>query len=419
MKKEFFQKTRKNYVDLLDDYSLTILFSGSLVQSTSDQDYPFEVNRNFYYLTGINQQDVILAIVKSGKVVKEILFIEKHDELMSKWVGDNLTKDQAIAISGIEEVKFLEDFEKELYLILNNNRKMAFDIASIYLDLERRNMPFYSSQALTFADRISKEYPHLKINNAYNLIVSLRMIKTDEEVELIKESINVTKLALENIMKNIKPGLYEYQIETFFDSTIKFHGNRKKSFETICAAGKNATILHYVKNDSIVNENQLIQFDLGCCTEFYISDISRAYPVGKKFSKRQKEVYQAVLDVNKKCIAFLRPGVTWQEFNQYAISLITEWLKKLGVITKDEDYINYYWHSIGHSIGLDTHDPTLTNLPIKEGMVLTVEPGIYIEEEEIGIRIEDNILITRNGNINLSKDIIKEIADIERFMSEK
>ena len=419
MKKEFYIKTRQNYLNLLDDNSIAVLFSGKLIQRSGDQDFQFEANKNFYYLTGINQEEVILVIVKSGKTVKESLFIEKYDEVMSKWVGDKLTPEEATEISGIENIHFLEDFEKELFNTLNNNRKSYFDINKIYLDLERRNDDYYDSQALQFSSQIKIDYPHLIVKNAYNLIVSLRMIKTEEEIELIQESIDVTKLALENLMRNIKPGLYEYQIETFFDSVIKFNGNKDKAFETICAAGKNATILHYIKNNNIAQANELIQFDLGCRTDYYVSDISRAYPISKKFTVRQKEVYEAVLDVNKKCIAYLKPGLTWQDYNNYAIKLITEWLKKLNVITKDEDYINYYWHSIGHSIGLDTHDPSLYNQQIKEGMVITVEPGIYIEEESIGIRIEDNVLITKTGTINLSKDIIKEVKDIEQFMNTK
>lgn len=418
MKNEFYKGTRRKYIELLDDNSITVLFSGSLIQSSCDQDFPFEVNKNFYYLTGINQDDVTLVIAKSGNVIKEHLFIEKYDEMLSKWIGEKLTKEDAYELSGIENIYYLEDFQTEMFNLLNSNRKSFFDIENAYLDLERRNSIFYTSAGLRFSNELKENYPALKIKNAYNLIVSLRMVKTKDEVEEIQESIDVTKLALENIMRNIKPGLYEYQIESYFDSVIKFNGNKDTAFNTICAAGKNATILHYITNNKKVCDGELIQFDLGCRTNYYVSDISRSYPVSKKFTPRQAEVYEAVLDVNKRCIDFLKAGITWKEYNDYARDLLTEWLKKLGLITNDEDYINYYWHSIGHSIGLDTHDPSLANKKIPEGMVLTVEPGIYIAEEAIGIRIEDNILITKNGGINLSKDIIKEIKDIEKFMSE-
>jgi len=418
MNRDFYIKNRQNYIKLLKNNSITVLFSGASVYKTCDQDFPFEVNKNFYYLTGINQDQVTLMLVKSGDVINEYLFIEKYDELMSKWVGDKLTKAEANAISGIEDIFYLEDFKKELFNTLNNNRRKSLNIENVYLDLELRNDDNYNSLALTFSKRIKKVYPHLIITNTYNDIIGLRMIKSKEEVEIIKESIKATDAGLKAVMNNLKPGMYEYQIESYFDFSIKLNGNHDKAFDTICAAGKNATILHYVKNNNVAQAGDLVQFDLGARTNFYVSDISRAYPVNKVYSPRQKEVYEAVLDVNKKCIEYLKPGVTWLEYNDYAKTLITEWLKKLGVIKNDEDYINYYWHSIGHSIGLDTHDPTLTNQPIQEGMVLTVEPGIYIAEEGIGIRIEDNVLITKDGCINLSKDIIKEVKDIEKFLSE-
>ena len=205
-------------------------------------------------------------------------------------------------------------------------------------------------------------------------------------------------------------------METYYDSYIKFNGQKVTSFETICATGKNATILHYVDNNSLINDNDLVLFDLGCCTDFYISDISRTYPANGKFTERQKQIYEIVLNCNKKCIEFLKPGLTWDEYNKYANSLLIEGLKNIGLIKEDKELIKYYWHSIGHSIGLDTHDPDIRNVKFEEGMLMTVEPGLYLEDEGIGIRIEDNILITKDGCINLSKDLIKEIDDIEKFM---
>ena len=217
-------------------------------------------------------------------------------------------------------------------------------------------------------------------------------------------------------MKESKAGLYEYQLESYFDYVIKNEGQRINSFKTIAASGVNATILHYVDNNAVLKDGDLVLFDLGTETEFYISDISRTFPVNGKFTPRQKEVYQAVLDVNKKCIEFLKPGITKEEYNNYAKELLIKACKKLGLITKDEELSKYYWHSVGHSIGLDTHDPCDYDSPFKAGMLVTCEPGLYIEEEKIGVRIEDDILITEDGAINLSQDIIKEVKDIEDFM---
>ena len=416
MDKKFYINNRTKLLDKIEDSSVTILFSGHDYQKSADQYFPFSVNRNFYYLTGINQANVILVLVKGLNGVKEYLLIEENDEVMSKWVGMKLTKEEAKDISGIENILYLNSFDSLIFSLFNSSRKSFEGIKNLYLDLERNNDENYSNKALRYSKVFKEKYPEVLIKNAYTTLISLRMIKTYEEIEKIKESIATTKGALENVMKNIKPGLYEYQVETYYDSYIKFHGQKEKSFETICAAGKNATILHYVNNNSMIKDNDLVLFDLGCCTDFYISDISRTYPANGKFTERQKQIYEIVLNCNKKCIEFLKPGLTWDEYNKYANSLLIEGLKNIGLITEDKELVKYYWHSIGHSIGLDTHDPDVRVLKFQEGMVMTVEPGLYLEDEGIGIRIEDNILITKDGCINLSKDLIKEVDEIENFI---
>ena len=418
MNNQFYKNNRTRFFDSIKENSVTVLFSGTSIQKSADQDYPFSVNRNFYYLTGINQSNVILVLVKGINGNKEYLLIEENDEMMAKWVGMKLTKDEAKEISGIENILYLDSFESLIFSLFNNSRKTYEELYYLYLDLERRNDPDYFSKALTYSQVVKEKYPEVKIENAYSIIVRLRMNKTEEEVEKIQESIDVTKGALENVLKNIKPGLYEYQVETFYDSYIKFHGQKVTSFETICATGKNATILHYVNNNTMIQDNELVLFDLGCCTDYYISDISRTYPANGKFTERQKQIYEIVLNCNKKCIEFLKPGVSWDEYNKYANSLLIEGLKNIGLIKEDKELRKYYWHSIGHSIGLDTHDPSNRNVLFEEGMIMTVEPGLYLEDEGIGIRIEDNDLITKDGCINLSKDIIKEVNEIENFMKE-
>lgn len=416
MNKQFYIDNRKKYLDLINENSVTILFSGRSIQRTADQDYPFSVNRNFYYLTGINQENVILVLVKGINGVKEYLFIEENDLMWAKWVGMKLTKEEASDISGIETIMYLNNFDNVIFSLFNSSRKSYDELKYLYLDLERRSNADYTTLALEYANKFPLKYPEVEIQNAYQKIVRLRMNKSPEEIEKIQESIDVTKGALENVLKNIKPGLYEYQVETFYDSFIKFNGQKVTSFDTICATGKNATILHYVNNNTMIKDNDLVLFDLGCCTDYYISDISRTYPANGKFTPRQKEIYEIVLNCNKKCIEYLKPGLTWEDYNKYANSLLIEGLKKIGLIKTDQELVKYYWHSIGHSTGLDTHDPDIRNVLFEEGMVMTVEPGLYLEDEGIGVRIEDNVLITKDGCINLSKDIIKEVDDIENFM---
>ena len=416
MENNFFSKNRENYFKAIKDNSVTILFSGVEKQRSGDQDYDFDVDRNFYYLTGIDQSKAILVLVKAKGENKEYLFVEETSEYMAKWVGKKLSKDEAKELSGVENIRFINDFETFLFSMLNSTRYSVSNVKNIYLNLERKNEKHHISPALLFKDEIAKDYPEIKIKNSYPVIIGLRMIKTEEEISLIKEAIKTTNGGVLELMKNSKPGLYEYQLESFFNHYIMFNGQKKHAFKTICAAGKNGTILHYVNNNNILKDGDLVLFDLGSAHKNYISDISRTFPINGKFSPRQKEVYEAVLTVQKKCIEFLKPGITWEQYNNYANELTIEQLKKLGLIKEDHEFRKYYYHSIGHFIGLDTHDPGLHDVEFKEGMVMTVEPGLYIEEENIGIRIEDNILITKDGNINLSKDIIKEVKDIEKFM---
>ena len=412
-----FIKNRDKYFDVVEDNSLSILFSGRLVNRTADENYDFEVDKNFYYLTGINQDEVILVLLKSGKSRRSILFIEENDPTYIKWYARKLYKEEATEQSGITDVYYLDDFDSFIFNSFNTTRSGNVLYNKLYLNLERRNQKGYTTLALEYSKKFKKDYPDIEVKSNYNTIVSLRMVKEKEEVELIKESIETTKGGIEALMKNCKSGMYEFQLESYFDQYIKFNGQKDWAFNTIAATGLNATVLHYSKNNTKIGENELVLFDLGCRTDFYISDITRMIPSSGKFTKRQKEVYEAVLDVNKKCISFLHDGVTWKEYNDYANSLIGDKCVELGLIKDKQEFRKYYWHSIGHSIGLDTHDPSLNFMPIKEGMTLTVEPGIYIEEENIGVRIEDDVLITKDGCIVLSKDIIKGVAAIEKFMA--
>ena len=408
MKQSFFVNNRKKYFDNIEDNTLTIINSGYVLRQSADEDFDFEVDKNFYYLTGINQDEVIYMMLKKNNEMKECLFIAENDPIKIKWVGAKLYKDEAKEISGINDIHYMKEYKELL-------PKMMSEVNIVYLNLEKvdgyRFNPNYS-----FSHFVMKNYPDKEYVDNDKIVVKLRSVKEKEEIEKIKEAIDVTRIGVEKLMKESKAGLYEYQLESYFDFVIKNNGQRKHSFKTIAASGKNATILHYVDNNNILKDGDLVLFDLGTETEFYISDISRTFPVNGKFSPRQKEVYQAVLDVNKKCIAFLKPGITKKEYNEYAKKLLAEACHKLGLITKDEDLIKYYWHGVGHSIGLDTHDPCDYNGKFEEGMLVTCEPGLYIEEEGIGVRIEDDILITRDGSLNLSKDIIKEVSDIEAFM---
>lgn len=411
------QRRRNSLAEKILDNSVVILHSGYSKHLTADENYPFRVNNNFYYFTTINQEDTILIIGKSHNKYFEKLFIAEPDENYEKWIGHLLTKEEAAELAqfNVSDVEYVGNFKSYLDNLLQTSRFTMIKAEIVYLDLEKINVPLYNSFSLDLAHNLNKDYPAVIIKDIYNEVIKLRMIKEDAEIELIKESIKTTQHAIEEVMKHHKELDNESVAEAYYNF-INTKEQKPLSFTSIIAGGVNATTLHYSENNSKLNGDELLLMDVGCYTNYYASDITRTFPVSGKFNDRQKAVYEIVLDCNKKCIDYATAGISWQELNQYANHLLAQGLIKLGLIKEETEFRKYYFHSIGHPVGLDVHDPADRSLGIKEGMVITIEPGLYIKEWNIGIRIEDNILITGEKSIVLSKDIIKEIADIERFL---
>lgn len=410
---------RKQLFNRMEDNSFACFFSGKAPIRTADQHYHFEVNRNFYYLTNINQDDLILAMFKGAGYEKTFLFIEQTDPVMALWVGEGLSKEEAKNIALVDEVYDRKDFETIIARYLTDSRAAIFgDIKYLYLDLERRDFNQVQSDSGMFANQMKHLYPNLIVGNIHKDLSELRSIKDSSEVEQIKAAIEITREGIERLMQQSKPGLYEYQLQAHYNFVLNSHGV-KNSFTTIAAGGKNATILHYEKNNQMLLDDNLVLFDLGVEKDLYCSDISRTFPVNGKFTARQKEIYEIVLEANKKSIAMLKSGVTFQQFNEFGKQVLAEGLIRIGKIKDESEISKYYYHSLGHFLGLDVHDVGNYTKPFEKGQILTVEPGLYIADEHIGIRIEDNILLTEDGHINLSESIIKEIKDIEAFMAKK
>ena len=407
-----FKNNRNKLAEKLEDNSILVMFAGEAKYKSADERYDFTPNRNFYYLTGIDEEKDILVIKKENGEVSETLFIREIDEIMAKWVGATFTKEEASEKSGIENVMYLDSFLSSL-----NSLLCSEEIENIYLDLERRDFDEAEREGGIFAKNIARRYPQVVIKNAYNIISELRLRKSKEEIDEMRKAAEITKDGVELLMNSSKPGMMEYQLEAYFDFYLKQNGVKDFAFKTIAASGKNASILHYNENDSEMKDGDLILFDLGAQWNYYNADVSRTFPVNGKFTDRQKELYQAVLDVNIAMINMMKPGVSMREVNDAANDMIAEKCLALGLTEKKEDFRKYYFHSIGHSLGLDTHDVGKRFGVLEEGMVWTIEPGLYIPEENIGIRIEDDVLITADGHEVLTKDIIKSIDDIEKFMS--
>ena len=407
-----FENNRKKLIESMKENSLLILFAGSAPYRSADQVYKFTPNRNFYYLTGIDEPNVIVTILKTEKEAIETVYVEREDELMAKWVGRAISKDEASEVSGIKSTKYLDEFDSTISSYIDRR-----GISKIYLDLERQSINIPSTKAQDMANTLRVKYPHLKIKNIFHNIAKLRMVKNDREVELIQKAIGITKEGILAMAKNLTPGMKEYEVEAYFDFKIKSLGASAHAFSTICAAGKNATVLHYEDNNQEAKDGDLILFDLGAEYDYYCSDISRTIPINGKFTDRQKQIYQIVLNAMKEVEKNTKPGLTLADLNNIAKKALAKGCMEIGLIEKEEEIGKYYFHSVGHSLGLDTHDVWIVDSKLEEGAVITNEPGLYIEEEGIGIRLEDDLLVTKDGCINLSKDIPVEIEDIEALMS--
>ena len=413
MKVETLQARRENLASQITDGSIVVLLSGTAPKRTADQFYEFAVWRNFLYFTNIDKPKMAYVMKKSGGTVQNFLFVDEVPELEEKWSGVRMRKNVASEISGIA-LENVFSFN-ELRAIIG--KWMASEaLENAYLDFDRTSYNHPDTEQIVFAKELGEKYPHLNLRNVYMMIATMRRVKSEEEITNIRKATTITQLGIEAMMKAAKPGMKENEIEAYFDFTVKSAGARDKAFHTIAAAGANATILHYEDNNANANDGDLILFDLGAAWSNYSSDISRTFPVNGRFTPRQAEIYQAVLDVEKATIEKIKPGVKMSELNAFAKQALTDACKKLGLIIKDEDVANYYYHTIGHSLGLDTHDVGGREFTLEPGVVITIEPGLYIAEESIGIRIEDDILVTESGYENLSQGIIKEIADIEAFM---
>lgn len=410
MKKEFYILNRQKLMEGIPDNSAVILFAGEAPHMSADENYDFVPNRNFLYLTGIDREHVILMITRSKGKAEETLFIEKSDPVRAKWVGERMTMEEAGEASGVENIQYLDSFDDAV------NALGFGGYECIYLDLERRSWDSMQSVSQLFAKNITEKYPSFKIKNIYNSIRDMRMIKSPEELECIKKAIDITYEGIKSIMHNAKPGMVEYELEAYFDFELKRRGVKKHAFKTIAASGVNGTILHYVDNNSKIGYNDLILFDLGAQYNYYCGDISRTLPASGKFTERQKSVYKVVLRALEEVTKAVKPGIPFARLNEVCRKVLAEGCRELGLIREDAELSKYYYHGVSHFLGLDTHDVGSRDVELKPGMVLTVEPGLYIQEEKIGIRIEDNVVVTETGCEVLSKEIIRTTEEIEEFM---
>ena len=403
MNSSIFKGRRERLGNSLENGDIVIIFSASDPEGISR----FLQNNNFLYLTGIvDVSEAILALAKTNDKINEMLFIKRNIPERIVWDGAKMYPEEAKELSGIDNIKFVDEFDD---VILGN----LFVSKKVYINAGLQQLKKPLTPALFFISKVRDRIIHLSFHDVNQLMMPLRQFKEQIEIDNLSKAIEITGIGLDSIFKNAKAGMYEYELEAMLFYEMRRRGLTHFGFAPIIACGVNATTLHYIDNDTQIKDNELVLCDVGALFNNYSADITRTFPIGDKFTNRQKEVYSAVLNVQKTIIEMIKPGVGMTDLNQKTGELIGEACMKLGLINDPKDYRKYYMHSIGHHLGMDTHDLGPRDSILKEGMVITVEPGIYIPEEKIGVRIEDDILVTAEGYKNLSFMIPKEIEELE------
>lgn len=420
---QLFKHNRQRFTEAMKPNSMALFISNPQIPVSADALYPFKQNPDFFYLTGVDQEECALLLYPDApeEKFKEILFVRETNKTIAIWEGHKLTKEEATQTSGIELVKWHSDFESAV-------AQWAVHADAIYLNSNEHgrkssNFPYGD---LVFANTIKSRFPLHELERAAPILGRLRSIKSEGEIELIQKAVDITALAFNRIAKFVKPGVQEYEIEAEMIHEFIRNGASGHAYQPIIGSGHNACVLHYVDNNNVCNDGDMLLMDFGASYANYAADLSRTIPVNGKFTERQKEVYNAVLRVMKGATDMLVSGAMSVEYHKQVGLLMQEELLQLGLITKQEiekekpekpAYKKYFMHGTSHHLGLDVHDVGSKYDAIKPGMVFTVEPGIYIPDENLGIRIENNVLITEGKPKDLMTHIPREIEEIEALMN--
>lgn len=421
LERELFIANRKKLAALLQAKSLAFINANDEMPRNGDQYYPFRQNSDLFYLTGISQEKTLLLLCPDSpsNKLKEVLFILQPNEKMEAWFGHKLTKKEASEISGIQTVKFLDELEGIL------SELMGYSI-NVYLNTNEypKFRPEVISRDLRFTEKIKDDYPTHTYMRLAPLLTKFRLQKEEEEIEQIRNACRLTGLTFDRILKFVRPGVHEYEVHAEMSHEFTRHLSQF-AYPPIIASGKNALVLHYTSNKDMCQDGDLLLMDFGAEVNNYASDCTRTIPVNGKFTERQRSCYEAVLRVQHKAREIYIVGNTIDNINKEVEKFMQKELIGIGLLTKQEmkdketskaKSLKYMMHGIAHFMGLDVHDVGSKYEPLKPGMVLTCEPGLYITEEKIGIRIENDILITKDGPVDLMEHIPSDPDVIEKMM---
>ena len=421
---ELFIKNRLKLSKQMVSNSIAIFNSNDVFSTGADSTLPFEQHRNIFYLTGVDQEESILLVFPDAKqeAHREVLFVKETNDHIAIWEGAKLSKLQATASSGIKTVYWLEEFQSIFSRLMEESTHFYYNNNEHY-----RQAVEMETREDRFLKMVKSSYPAHKMVPNFPIMEALRGVKESEEISLIKTACDITEKGFNRVLGFVKPGVMEYEIEAEY--THEFLRNRSKGFAytPIIASGYNACVLHYIDNNQECKDGDLLLMDVAAEYANYSSDMTRTIPVNGRFTARQKAVYQAVLNVKNQATKLLVPGTMWDAYHVEVGKLMTSELLGLGLIDKEDvqnqdpkwpAYKKYFMHGTSHHMGLDTHDFGALKSPMQANMVFTVEPGIYIPEENMGIRLEDDVVIQAKGSpVNLMQNISIEIDEIEALMN--
>ena len=427
----------KRFIEQMEPNSVAVIPAAHEAQRSYDTEFRFRQDSDFWYLTGFPEPDAVAVIDPSNKKAPYTLFVRPRDPEMETWFGRREGTDGAIKNYGADQAFNIDRFAADLPKLLNGHEKLYYRF-SVDKSLDHQILHYFTEQRVR---RLKTAYPPHTIIDPTIILGEMRLHKSADEVAMMQTAATISAEAHILAMKKTKPGMNEFQVESLVESYMRDRGATGIAYNSIVGGGENATILHYVENNRPLNDGDLILIDAGAEYKGYAADITRTFPINGKFTQPQREVYDAVLDVQQQCIEATKTGNTVKKRQEFSIELLTEGMKKLGLLkgnTKDlikkKEYMKYYMHGVGHYLGLDVHDAgryftdqgAKNSRPFAPGMVLTVEPGLYIPPDDksapakyrgIGVRIEDDVLVTEEGNRNLTAKVPKDPDEIEALMN--
>lgn len=417
-----FIENRKAFAAQMQKGAMAVFHSNDVMPSVGDAHYPFRQNSDFFYLTGIDQEECTLFLFPDAPLEKyrEMLFVRRTNETIAVWEGRKYTAAEASSQSGIQNVLMNDQVQSNLSMLMNH-------CSAIYVNLNENDRAHSDVvyKELRFAHEVRAQFPAHEILRSGPILSALRTVKRDAEIAAIQEACNITEAAFRRVLAFTKPGVYEYEIEAEIIHEFIRKRATGHAYTPIIASGSNACVLHYNDNNKPCQDGDLLLLDFGAEYANYCADLTRTIPVSGTFSTRQKEVYNAVLRIHKQAFQIMKPGITLDALNREVGMIVEEELIQLGLLKADEVkkqnpdqplYKKYFMHGNSHFLGLDVHDIGNRFAPIPHGAVLTNEPGIYIPEENIGIRIENDIHVLQSGNVDLMKNIPIEADEIEEYM---